>query len=149
MEWGQQRASWVQVGQNHGCKKGRPGAVVRAVSLSHQVVGSKQHLRRFCGGKACLGLSLPQTPLTWEPPALGLPFPSCWCSHWFHLQYTVPTAKWLCYCCVLLINSMLSSDIQKCNWLKKKGHSFIQMVKSSSFTEFFQLIWNLEIYIIN
>jgi len=33
-------------------KKGRPGAVVRAVSLSHQVVGSKQPLRRFCGGKA-------------------------------------------------------------------------------------------------
>ena len=54
--------------------KGRPGAVVRAVSLSHQVVGSKQPLRRFCGGKACLGLSLPQTPLMWEPPALGLPF---------------------------------------------------------------------------
>jgi len=55
-------------------EKGRPGAVVRAVSLSHQVVGSKQPLRRFCGGKACLGLSLPQTPLMWEPPALGLPF---------------------------------------------------------------------------
>jgi len=48
--------------------KGRPGAVVRAVSLSHQVVGSKQPLRRFCGGKACLGFSLPQTPLMWEPP---------------------------------------------------------------------------------
>ena len=56
--------------------KGRPGAVVRAVSLSHQVVGSKQPLRRFCEGKACLGLSLPQTPLMWEPPALGLP-PFC------------------------------------------------------------------------
>ena len=53
--------------------KGRPGAVVRAVSLSHQVVGSKQPLRRFCGGKACLGFFLPQTPLMWEPPALGLP----------------------------------------------------------------------------
>ena len=52
----------------------RSGAVVRAVSLSHQVVGSKQPLRRCCGGKACLGLSLPQTPLMWEPPALGLPF---------------------------------------------------------------------------
>ena len=37
-------------------------------------MGSKQPLRRFCGGKACLGLSLPQTPLMWEPPALGLPF---------------------------------------------------------------------------
>ena len=36
--------------------------------------GSKQSLRRFCGGKACLGFSLPQTPLMWEPPALGLPF---------------------------------------------------------------------------
>ena len=30
--------------------------------------------RRFCGGKACLSFSLPQTPLMWEPPALGLPF---------------------------------------------------------------------------
>ena len=55
-------------------EQGRLGAVVRAVSLSHQVVGSKQPLRRFCWGKACLGLSLPQTPLMWEPPALGLPF---------------------------------------------------------------------------
>ena len=45
----------------------------RAVSLSHQVAGSKQPLRRFCGGKACLSFSLPQTPLMWEPPALGLP----------------------------------------------------------------------------
>ena len=54
-------------------QKSRPGAVVRAVSLSHQVVGSKQPLRRFCGGKACLGFSLPQTPLMWEPLALGLP----------------------------------------------------------------------------
>ena len=42
-------------------------------ALSHQVVGSKQPLRIFCGGRACLGLSLPQTPLMWEPPALGLP----------------------------------------------------------------------------
>ena len=54
--------------------KGRPVAVVRVVSLSHQVIGSKQPLRRFCGGKACLGLSLPHTPLMWEPPALSLPF---------------------------------------------------------------------------
>jgi len=52
--------------------KGRPGAVVRAVSLSHHM-GSKQPLRRFCGGKACLGFSLPHTPLMWEPLALGLP----------------------------------------------------------------------------
>ena len=51
--------------------------MVRVVSLSHQIVGSKQPLRRFCEGKACLGLSLPQTPLMWEPPALGLPF-LCW-----------------------------------------------------------------------
>jgi len=48
--------------------KGRPGAVVRAVSLSHQVAGSKQSLRRFCGGKACLGFSLIQTPLMWVCP---------------------------------------------------------------------------------
>ena len=44
-------------------EQGRLGAVVRAVSLSHQVVGSKQPLRKFCGGKTCLSLSLPQTPL--------------------------------------------------------------------------------------
>jgi hypothetical protein len=30
-------------------------------------------VHRFCGGKACLGFSLPQTPLMWEPSALGLP----------------------------------------------------------------------------
>ena len=54
-------------------------AVVRAVILSHQVVGSKQPLRRFCGGKTCLGLSLSQTPLMWEPPALGLPL--------FHIEF--------------------------------------------------------------
>ena len=48
--------------------------MVRAVSLSHQVVGSKQPLRRFCGGKACLGFSLLQTPLMWKSLALGLPF---------------------------------------------------------------------------
>ena len=48
--------------------------MVRGVSLNHQVVGSKQPLRRFCGKKACLGLSLPQTPLMWEPPALDLHF---------------------------------------------------------------------------
>ncbi|XP_066352764.1 uncharacterized protein [Miscanthus floridulus] len=58
-----------RVRKKNSRKKGRPGAVVRAVSLSHQVVGSKQPLRRFFGGKACLGLSLPQTPLMWEPPA--------------------------------------------------------------------------------
>ena len=28
---------------------------------------------QICGGKACLGFSLSQTPLMWEPPALGLP----------------------------------------------------------------------------
>ena len=59
-------------------------AIIRRAGLVHsgescltessQVVGSKQPLRRFCGGKACLGFSLPQTPLMWEPPALGLPF---------------------------------------------------------------------------
>ena len=32
-------------------QKGRPGAMVRAVSPSHQVVGSKQPLRRFAGGR--------------------------------------------------------------------------------------------------
>jgi len=35
----------------HSCmsQKGTPDAVVRAVAQSHQVVGSKQSLRRFCG----------------------------------------------------------------------------------------------------
>jgi hypothetical protein len=42
--------------------KGRHGAAVRGVSLSHQVTDLKQPLR-ICGGKACIGLSLPQTPL--------------------------------------------------------------------------------------
>ena len=32
--------------------KGRPGAVVRAISLSQLVAGLKQPLRIFCGGKA-------------------------------------------------------------------------------------------------
>ena len=32
-----------------GLEKGRPGAVVRVVSLSHQVAGSKQPLRIFAG----------------------------------------------------------------------------------------------------
>ena len=32
-------------------QKGRPGVVVRAVSLSHQVVCSKQPLRRFARGR--------------------------------------------------------------------------------------------------
>jgi hypothetical protein len=41
--------------------------------MSHQVTGTKQPLR-FCGEKACLGLSLPHNPLTWEPPTLGVPF---------------------------------------------------------------------------
>ena len=74
-------------------------------------------------------------------------FPFCFLLVGFHLHYPNKLgAKWLCYCCVLLINNMLSSGIQKCNWLKKKD-SFIQMVKSSSFTgSFSQLIWNLEIY---
>ena len=55
-----QLVSWIECSMTW--MKGRPGAVVRAVSLSHQVVGSKQPPRRFCGGKACLGFSLPQTP---------------------------------------------------------------------------------------
>jgi hypothetical protein len=38
------------------CLKGRPGAVVRAVSLSQQVTCSKQPLRIY--GDAWLGLSL-------------------------------------------------------------------------------------------
>ena len=59
-------------------RKGKPAAVVRAVSLSHQVTGLKHPLRRFCGGEACLVFSLPQTPLMWEPPALDLRFFFIW-----------------------------------------------------------------------
>jgi hypothetical protein len=44
------------------CTKGRQCAVVRTISLSHQVAGSKQSLR-ICGGKTCLGLSLSQVTL--------------------------------------------------------------------------------------
>ena len=35
---------------------------------------SKKSCLMFRGKKSCLGFSLPQTPLMWEPPALGLPF---------------------------------------------------------------------------
>jgi hypothetical protein len=31
-------------------------------------------LQNFCGVRLCFGYSLPQTPLVWEPLALGLPF---------------------------------------------------------------------------
>jgi hypothetical protein len=50
--------------------KGRPGAVTRTVS---PVTGLNQPLR-ICGGKVCLHLSLPYTPLMYKPQALGQPF---------------------------------------------------------------------------
>ena len=55
--------------------KGRPGAVVRAVSLSHQIVGSKQPLRRFAGGRLASFFPFP------KPHSCG----SLW--------------HWVCPCC--------------------------------------------------
>jgi hypothetical protein len=47
---------------------------VSASSSSHQVLGSKPSLYRISAGvRLCFGYSLPQTPLVWEPLALGLP----------------------------------------------------------------------------
>jgi hypothetical protein len=63
--------SWIQ-SSLFVFAEGRPGAMVRAVLLSHQVMGLKQHFH-ICGRKACFGLSLPQASLMWEPLALGLP----------------------------------------------------------------------------
>jgi hypothetical protein len=49
--------------------------LVSASLLSHQVLGSKPSLCRISAGvRLCFGYSLPQTPLVWEPLALGLPF---------------------------------------------------------------------------
>jgi hypothetical protein len=49
--------------------------LVSANSPSHQVLGSKPSLCRISAGvRLCFGYSLPQTPLVWEPLALGLPF---------------------------------------------------------------------------
>jgi hypothetical protein len=49
--------------------------LVSASSPSHQVLGSKPSVCRISAGvRLCFGYSLPQTPLVWEPLALGLPF---------------------------------------------------------------------------
>jgi hypothetical protein len=49
--------------------------LVSASSPSHQVLGSKPSLCRISAGvRLCFGYSFPQTPLVWEPLALGLPF---------------------------------------------------------------------------
>jgi hypothetical protein len=72
------------------------------------VVCSKQALR-ICRGKACLGLSLPQTPLMWEPPAVGLSFfcpffgqiasgPLIWTQ--FHLGLVVYHNLVPCFCSI-------------------------------------------------
>ena len=50
--------------------KDRPGAVVKVTPLSQKVLGSSQPL--CMQGKGLPWLFLPQTPLTWELPALGL-----------------------------------------------------------------------------
>jgi hypothetical protein len=48
--------------------------LVSASSPSHQVLGSKPSLCRISAEvRLCFGYSLPQTPLVWEPLALGLP----------------------------------------------------------------------------
>jgi hypothetical protein len=50
--------------------------LVSASSPSHQVLGSKPSLCRISAGvRLCFGYSLPQTPLVWEPLALGSPPP--------------------------------------------------------------------------
>jgi hypothetical protein len=52
--------------------------LVSASSPSHQFLGSKPSLCRISAGvRLCFGYSLPQTPLVWEPLALGLPFTVC------------------------------------------------------------------------
>jgi hypothetical protein len=49
--------------------------LVSASSPSHQVLGSTPSLCRISARvRLCFGYSLPQTPLVWEPLALGLPF---------------------------------------------------------------------------
>jgi hypothetical protein len=49
--------------------------LVSASSPSHQVLGSKLSLCRISAGvRFYFGYSLPQTPLVWEPLALGLSF---------------------------------------------------------------------------
>jgi hypothetical protein len=49
--------------------------LVSAGSPSHQVLGSKPSLYKISAGvRLCFGYSFPQTPLVWEPLALGLPF---------------------------------------------------------------------------
>jgi hypothetical protein len=55
--------------------KGRLAAMVIAVLLSHHCASEADppHLWGGGGGGACLGLSLPRTPLMWELSALGLP----------------------------------------------------------------------------
>jgi hypothetical protein len=62
------------------CLMRRAGLVqlVSASSPSHQVLGSKPSLCRISAGvRLCFGYSFPQTPLVWEPLALGLPFFFC------------------------------------------------------------------------
>lgn len=58
--------NWLTSG--HLCrivKESRPGAAVRAISLGHQVTGSKQPLR-ICGRNTYHDLSLNQIPLMWQ-----------------------------------------------------------------------------------
>jgi hypothetical protein len=71
------------------CLVWRAGLVqlVSASSPSHQVLGSKPSLCRISAGvRLYFGYFLSQTPLVWEPLALGLPFLwvvlySCRCHH--------------------------------------------------------------------
>jgi hypothetical protein len=63
--------------QSIGALQRRAGLVqlVSASSPSHQVLGSKPSLCRiFARVRLCFGYFLTQTPLVWEPLALGLPF---------------------------------------------------------------------------
>jgi hypothetical protein len=88
------------------CWMGRAGLVqlVSASSPSHQVLGSKPSLCRISAGvRLCFGYSLPQTPLVWEPLALGLPFfICCWMALWGLKDTSLHS--FVCFC--VLVSTM-------------------------------------------
>jgi hypothetical protein len=78
---------------------GRAGLVqlVSASSSSHQVLGSKPSLYIISAGvRLCFGYSLLQTPLVWDPLALGLPFlwKLCQIHCWFFSCFSCNTRMW-------------------------------------------------------
>jgi hypothetical protein len=106
--------------------------LVSASSPSHQVLGSKPSLYRISAGvRLYFGYSLPQTPLVWEPLALGLPYLYCWINlskvaqtesnGSKHLE--IPVKKYICTCITSvkqkyvfrLLSGLLSSYQIFCN----------------------------------